>query len=195
MGFNGGSALAANGLAGSAILVSNTAAAAAMIAWVILDTINVGKPTVLGAITGAVAGLVAITPAAGFVDVFGALVIGAISPIISYFAIYYIKPKLGYDDALDVWGIHGMSGIWGAIATGIFAVPTVGGVAGLVAGNPEQVVIQLISVVATLAYSFVISFVLAKVLDKAMGGIRVEEREEIGGLDMNLHEESAYNLN
>ena len=160
-----------------------------------MDTYVVGKPTVLGAISGAVAGLVAITPAAGFVDVFGAICIGAIAPFVSYFAIYRLKSKLGYDDALDVWGIHGMSGVWGAIATGIFAVPSIGGVSGLIAGNPEQVLIQLISVVATLAYSFTISFILAKVLDKAMKGIRVEEYEEIGGLDTNLHEESAYNFN
>ena len=123
------------------------------------------------------------------------MVIGALAPCVSYFAIYYLKSKLGYDDALDVWGIHGMSGIWGAFATGIFAVPSVGGVAGLIAGNPNQVVIQLISIVATLAYSFIISFILAKVLDKALGGIRVEDYEEIGGLDANLHKESAYNLN
>ena len=160
-----------------------------------MATYIVGKPTVLGAISGAVAGLVGITPAAGFVDVPGAIVIGVIAPFVSYFAIYYLKAKLGYDDALDVWGIHGMSGVWGAIATGIFAVPTVGGVAGLIAGNPNQLLIQIISVVATLAYSFIISFILAKVLDKAMKGIRVEEYEEIGGLDTNLHEESAYNFN
>ena len=195
MGFNGGSGLAADGLAANAIIVSNVAAAMGLIVWTILDTFVVGKPTVLGAISGAVAGLVGITPAAGFVDVPGALCIGAIAPIISYFAIYYLKPRFGYDDALDVWGIHGMSGVWGAIATGIFAVPSIGGVAGLIAGNPNQVVIQLISVVATLAYSFVISFILAKVLDKALGGIRVDESEEVGGLDSNLHEESAYNFN
>ena len=195
MGFNGGSGLAADGLAANAIIVSNVAAAMGLIVWCALDTYVVGKPTVLGAISGAVAGLVAITPAAGFVDVPGALVIGAVAPLVSYFAIYYLKPKFGYDDALDVWGIHGMSGVWGAIATGIFAVPAVGGVAGLVAGNPQQVVIQLISVIATLAYSFAVSFILAKALDKAMGGIRVEDHEEIGGLDSHLHEESAYNLN
>ena len=195
MGFNGGSGLAADGLAANAIIVSNVAAALGLIVWTCLDTYVVGKPTVLGAISGAVAGLVAITPAAGFVDVFGAICIGAIAPFVSYFAIYRLKSKLGYDDALDVWGIHGMSGIWGAIATGIFAVPSIGGVSGLIAGNPEQVLIQLISVVATLAYSFTISFILAKVLDKAMKGIRVEEYEEIGGLDTNLHEESAYNFN
>ncbi|MDO5849116.1 MAG: ammonium transporter [Methanobrevibacter sp.] len=195
MGFNGGSGLGANGLAANAILVSNIAAAIALIVWCILDTIIVGKPTVLGAISGGVAGLVAITPAAGFVDVPGALVIGAVAPFVSYFAIYYLKPKLGYDDALDVFGIHGMSGIWGAIATGIFAAPAINEAAGLLYGNPGQVWVQIVSVVATLVYSFVISYVLAKILDKALDGIRVKDSEEITGLDTNLHEESAYNFN
>lgn len=195
MGFNGGSGLAADGLAANAIIVSNVSAATALVVWTILDTYIVGKPTVLGAISGAIAGLVAITPAAGFVDVFGALIIGAVAPLVSYFAIYTLKAKMGYDDALDVWGIHGMSGIWGAIATGIFAVPAIGGTAGLLYGNPEQVLIQVISVIATMVYAFTISFVLAKILDKTMGGIRVDESQEIGGLDTNLHEESAYNLN
>lgn len=194
MGFNGGSGLAADGLAANAILVSNVAAAIALIVWTILDTYIVGKPTVLGAISGAVAGLVAITPAAGFVDVSGALIIGAVASLVSYAAIYYLKPKLGYDDALDVFGIHGMSGIWGAIATGIFATPLINEAAGLLYGNPEQLLIQILSVVVTLVYSFVVSYVIAKVLDKAMGGIRVEEHEEVTGLDTNLHEESAYNL-
>ena len=186
--------LAADGLAANAILVSNVAAAIALIVWTVLDTYIVGKPTVLGAISGAVAGLVAITPAAGFVDVSGALVIGAVASLVSYAAIYYLKPKLGYDDALDVFGIHGMSGIWGAIATGIFATPLINEAAGLLYGNPEQLLIQILSVVVTLVYSFVVSYVIAKVLDKAMGGIRVEEHEEVTGLDTNLHEESAYNL-
>ena len=194
MGFNGGSGLAADGLAANAILVSNVAAAIALIVWTVLDTYIVGKPTVLGAISGAVAGLVAITPAAGFVDVSGALIIGAVASLVSYAAIYYLKPKLGYDDALDVFGIHGMSGIWGAIATGIFATPLINEAAGLLYGNPEQLLIQILSVVVTLVYSFVVSYVIAKVLDKAMGGIRVEEHEEVTGLDTNLHEESAYNL-
>ena len=195
MGFNGGSGLAADGLAANAIIVSNVSAAMGLVVWTILDTYIVGKPTILGAISGAVAGLVGITPAAGFVDVFGALIIGAVAPIVSYFAVYWLKPKLGYDDALDVWGIHGMSGVWGAIATGIFAVPAVGGVAGLIAGNPNQVLIQIISVIATIVYSFTVSYVLAKILDKSMNGIRVDEGAEIGGLDSNLHKESAYNLN
>lgn len=194
MGFNGGSGLAADGLAANAILVSNIAAAIALIVWTALDTYIVGKPTVLGAISGAVAGLVAITPAAGFVEVSGALIIGAVASLVSYAAIYYLKPKLGYDDALDVFGIHGMSGIWGAIATGIFATPLINEAAGLLYGNPEQLLIQILSVVVTLVYSFVVSYVIAKVLDKAMGGIRVEEHEEVTGLDTNLHEESAYNL-
>ena len=195
MGFNGGSGLAADGLAANAIIVSNVSAATALIVWTILDTFIVGKPTVLGAISGGVAGLVAITPAAGFVDVFGALIIGAVAPFVSYFAIYLLKAKLGYDDALDVWGIHGMSGIWGAIATGIFAVPAIGGTAGLLYGNPGQVGIQIISVLATMVYAFTISFVLAKVIDKLIGGIKVEESQEVVGLDSSLHEESAYNLN
>ena len=195
MGFNGGSGLAADGLAANAIIVSNVAAAMGLIVWTFIDVIKVGKPTVLGAISGAVAVLVGITPAAGFVDVFGALCIGLVAPIISYYSINYLKPKLGYDDALDVWGINGMSGVWGAIATGIFAVPAVGGVAGLVAGNPQQVLIQIISVIATIIYSFAVSYIIAKVLDKALGGIRVDEKEEIGGLDSHLHKESAYNFN
>ena len=195
IGFNGGSGLAANGLAANAIIVSNVAASMGLIVWTMIDTKIVGKPTVLGAISGAVAGLVGITPAAGFVDVYGALVIGAVASVVSYFAVYYLKPKLGYDDALDVWGIHGMSGVWGAIATGIFAVPTVNEAAGLIAGNANQVIIQVISVVATIVYAFVISYILAKVLDKALGGIRVEESEEVIGLDTSLHQESAYNFN
>lgn len=193
MGFNGGSVLAADGLAASAILVTNIATAAALLVWVILDIIKIGKPTMLGAISGAVAGLVAITPAAGFVGVGGALAIGIVAPLFSYFGIYYLKEKLGYDDALDVFGIHGLSGIWGAIATGIFAVPAIGGAAGLLYGNPEQIVIQVIGVVATMVYAFVVTLIIAKVLDMAMG-IRVEEKTELEGLDTALHEESGYNL-
>ncbi|WP_296859661.1 ammonium transporter [uncultured Methanobrevibacter sp.] len=195
MGFNGGSGLAADGLAANAILVSNISAAVGLITWTIIDTYTIGKPTVLGAISGAISGLVGITPAAGFVDISGALVIGLISPIVSYLAIYYLKPKLGYDDALDAWGIHGVSGIWGAIATGIFATPLIGEASGLLYGNPNQVVVQIISVIAVIVYSFVVSFIIAKILDKTMGGIRVENYEEIGGLDNNLHKESAYNFN
>ena len=193
MGFNGGSALAANGLAASAILVSNIAAATALITWVILDTITVGKPTMLGAITGGVAGLVAITPGAGFVDVPAAIIIGFITAFVSYFAIYYLKSKLGYDDALDVFGVHGLSGVWGAIATGIFASPMINEASGLIFGNPGQLSIQIISVIVTAVYAFAISIILAKVLEKTIG-IRVDEKAEIEGLDANLHEESGYRL-
>ena len=193
MGFNGGSALAANGLAASAILVSNVSAATALITWVIIDTVKVGKPTMLGAITGGVAGLVAITPAAGFVDVPSALVIGFLTAFVSYFAIYHLKSKLGYDDALDVFGVHGLSGVWGAIATGIFASPAINGAAGLLFGNPSQLTVQIISIVVTAVYAFVISIILAKILDKTIG-IRVDEKSEIEGLDKNLHEESGYRL-
>ena len=193
MGFNGGSALAANGLAASAILVSNIAAATALVTWVIIDVFKIGKPTMLGAITGGVAGLVAITPAAGFVDVPAAIVIGFITAFVSYFAIYYLKSKLGYDDALDVFGVHGLSGIWGAIATGIFASPAVGGVAGLIYGNPGQVTIQIISVIVTIIYAFAISFILGKIIDKTIG-LRVDEKTEVEGLDKRLHEESGYRL-
>ena len=193
MGFNGGSALAANGLAASAIIVSNVAAAVAMITWILIDTYRIGKPTVLGAITGAVAGLVAITPAAGFVDVPAAIFIGFVTAFVSYFAIYVLKSKLGYDDALDVFGVHGLSGVWGAIATGIFASPAINEAAGLVFGNPSQVTVQIISIIATAAYAAVITFILAKVLDKTIG-LRVDERTEVDGLDTRLHEESGYRL-
>lgn len=193
MGFNGGSALAANGLAASAILVSNVAAATALITWVLIDTVKVGKPTMLGAITGGVAGLVAITPAAGFVDVPAAIIIGFITAFVSYYAIYYLKSKFGYDDALDVFGVHGLSGVWGAIATGIFASPAINGAAGLLFGNPNQLTIQIISIIVTAVYAFVVSIILAKILDKTIG-IRVDEKEEIGGLDANLHNESGYRL-
>ena len=193
MGFNGGSALAANGLAASAILVSNVAAAVAMITWILIDTYRIGKPTVLGAITGAVAGLVAITPAAGFVDVPAAILIGFVTAFVSYFAIYVLKSKLGYDDALDVFGVHGLSGVWGAIATGIFASPAINEAAGLVFGNPSQVTIQIISIIVTAAYAGLITLILAKAIDKTIG-LRVDEKIEVDGLDSHLHEESGYRL-
>jgi Amt family ammonium transporter len=193
LGFNGGSGLAADGLAANAILVTNVAAVVALVTWVAIDKVKVGKPTVLGAISGAIAGLVAITPAAGFVDVPAAIIIGFVTAFVSYFALYYLKPKLGYDDALDVFGIHGMSGLWGAIATGIFANPAINEAAGLLYGNPNQVVIQIIAAVSTIIYAFVLSYVIAKVLDATMG-IRVDETTEIRGLDTQLHGESGYRL-
>ena len=167
-GFNAGSALGANGLAANAFITTNTAAAMAMIAWILLDIWKTGKPTILGAITGAVAGLVAITPAAGFVDVPASLIIGFTTVFVSYFGISYLKPKLGYDDALDAFGVHGLSGTWGAILTGVFACPAINEAAGLLYGNPNQLVIQIISIVAVALYSFIVTYIIAQVLDKTM---------------------------
>lgn len=192
-GFNAGSALGANGLAANAFITTNTAAAMAMIAWILLDIWKTGKPTILGAITGAVAGLVAITPAAGFVDVPASLVIGFTTVFVSYFGISYLKPKLGYDDALDAFGVHGLSGTWGAILTGVFACPAINEAAGLLYGNPNQLVIQIISIVAVALYSFIVTYIIAQVLDKTMG-IRVDEQTEIEGLDANEHEEVGYRI-
>ena len=192
-GFNAGSALGANALAANAFITTNTAAAAAMICWILIDIWKTGKPTVLGAISGAVAGLVAITPAAGFVDVPASIVIGFTTVFVSYYAISYLKPKLGYDDALDAFGIHGLSGTWGAILTGIFASPAINTATGLLYGNPNQLVIQIISIVAVAVYSFVVTYVIAKVLDKTMG-LRVSEKTEIEGLDVNEHEELGYRI-
>jgi Amt family ammonium transporter len=193
-GFNAGSALTAGGLAGSAFLVTNTATAAALISWIIIDVFKTGKPTLLGGLSGAIAGLVAITPAAGFVTVPAAIVIGFIASIFSYYAISTIKNRLGYDDALDVFGIHGISGIWGALATGIFAAPFVNSLGtGALYGNPGQILIQLIAIVAVIGYSFVMTLIIGKVIDMTMG-LRVEDKEEIEGLDTHLHEESGYRI-
>ena len=191
LGFNGGSALTADGLAANAILVSIVAACAGLIAWIIIDIIKDGKPTVLGAITGLVAGLVAITPAAGFVNVPSAIIIGLITSIISYYAVYYMKEKLGYDDALDVFGVHGCSGIWGSIATGIFAVPFINEASGLLYGNINQFGIQIVATLASIIYAFVISWIIAQIINKTIG-LRVDEKVEINGLDTSLHEESGY---
>lgn len=193
LGFNGGSALTAGGLAASALLVSNLGAAVGLLTWVCIDIWREGKPTVLGAISGAISALVAMTPAAGFVNADGAVVIGFFAAILSYIAISYIKPKFDYDDALDVFGIHGVSGIWGTIATGIFAVVAVGGVSGLIEGNPNQLLIQLIATVSTMVYAFVITLVIGKFIDWTIG-LRVSEKEEIEGLDTHVHEESGYRL-
>ena len=193
-GFNAGSALTAGGLAGSAFLVTNTATAAAMISWVAIDIIKTGKPTILGAISGAVAGLVAITPAAGFVTVQAAIVIGLFVSVFSYFAISWLKPRLGYDDALDVFGIHGISGAWGAIATGLFAAPFINSLGtGVFYGNPGQLLTQIIAIVVVAAYSFIGTLIIGKLIDMTIG-LRVEDKVEVEGLDTNLHEESGYRI-
>lgn len=193
-GFNAGSALTAGGLAGSAFIATNTAAAAGMISWVIIDYLKTGKPTLLGALSGAIAGLVAITPAAGFVTVQAAIIIGLLTSVVSYFGIAWLKPRLGYDDALDVFGIHGLSGLWGAIATGLFAAPFINSLGtGLFYGNPEQLVTQLMAVGVVVAYSAIATLIIGLVLKYTIG-LRVEDKHEIEGLDTNLHEESGYRI-
>jgi len=194
-GFNAGSSLGANGIAVNAFVVTNTAAAAAGLSWSLLDWIFHEKPTVLGTATGAVAGLVAITPAAGFVSVLPAIIIGIFVSIFCYMAVTIIKPRLGYDDALDVFGVHCIGGIWGALATGLFASKAVNpaGADGLFFGNPKQFVVQLVAVAITLAYSFVVSLIIYKVIDVVME-VRVKEKDEIMGLDLTQHHENAYTI-
>ena len=193
-GFNAGSALAANGLAGHAFLTTNTGAAAAALGWMFTEWASRGKPTVLGAASGAVAGLVAITPAAGFVTPMAAIVIGAVGGALCYLACN-LKSKLGYDDSLDVVGVHGVGGSWGAIATGIFATKTVNeaGGDGLLYGNPKQLGVQILAVLVTLVLGFVMTTIILKVLDALMG-VRVSDEDEVSGLDLSQHSETAYSL-
>lgn len=191
-GFNAGSGLAADGVAVNAFLVTNTAAATAALTWGILSQIQNKKMSAAGVATGAVGGLVAITPAAGAVGVMGALAIGFGAGIFCYAAVL-IRPKIGLDDSLDVFAVHGIGGIWGAIATGIFTVSVFAGVKGLVEGSVEQLGIQIVGVAATIAYSFIVSLVILKVLDLIPGlGLRVSDRDEDSGLDVASHGERAY---
>ena len=187
-GFNAGSGLAADGLAVSAFLVTNTAAATAMVVWLILGNIHTGKMSAVGAATGAVAGLVAITPAAGFVGPMGSIAVGVGAGILTFYAVR-IRHKFGFHDALEVAAVHGLGGVWGAIATGIFAV---GGI-GLVDGDAALVIDNIIAVGATIGYSFVVTFVILKILDVIPGlGLRADEVDEDAGLDIALHGERAY---
>lgn len=183
-GFNAGSAVAANGTAGMAMAVTQICTATAALAWMFAEWIVLKKPSVLGIVSGAVAGLVAITPASGFVDPMGALFIGIAAGIICFLASVKMKHAFGYDDSLDVFGIHGVGGIVGAILTGVFAVEAIGGTAGSFA----QVLIQIKGIAATVVWSGIASFVILKVIDLTIG-LRVEKNEEIEGLDINLHGE------
>lgn len=194
-GFNAGSALGANGLAGSAFLATHVATAAAGLAWAIMDLMINRHITMLGVISGAVAGLVAITPAAGFVTPAGAIAIGAGAGVICYFFVTVVKPRLGYDDALDAFGVHGVGGIWGALATGLFATTAVNsaGANGLFYGNPVLLWIQLKAVLITIVYSGVLSFVLLKIVDKIIG-LRAGEQAERIGLDLIDHRETGYTV-
>ena len=191
-GFNAGSGLAADGLAASAFLVTHIAAASAALSWALLDWFINKKPTVVGIATGAVAGLVAITPAAGFVDVSGAIIIGLLVSVFCFFMVSVVKGKLGYDDSLDAFGVHGIGGIWGAIATGLFATPVIqSAYSGAFAGNTKQLGIQLIAITATIVYSGVLTAILFKIVEKTLG-IRATDEEEISGLDITQHNEIAY---
>lgn len=192
-GFNAGSALTAGGLAVSAFLVTNTAAAAALLSWVIIEWLHHGKPTLLGAATGGVVGLVAITPGAGFVSPMSAIIIGLLVSPICYFAVSKVKSRLGYDDALDAFGCHGVGGIWGALATGLFASKDVNplGNNGLFFGNPAQLGVQALSVIITIALSAVLTFVILKIIS-IFTMLRVSETDEEEGLDITQHGEDAY---
>ena len=191
-GFNSGSAVASGALAVSAFVVTNTAAATAALTWMIVEWMYRGKPTVLGAASGAVAGLVAITPASGFVGPMASIVIGLGAGLFCYLAVLW-KSKLGYDDALDVVGIHGVGGIWGALATGLFASKAINaaGADGLFYGNPAQLGIQAMAVLVSVVFAFVGTFVILKLVDGLMG-LRVSEEDERKGLDLSQHDERAY---
>ncbi len=202
-GFNAGSAVAAGGLASSAFVATHFGAASAVIGWLVIEWIRHGKPTVLGGVSGAVAGLVAITPASGFVTPMGALAIGFSAGLICYFAVTSLKKALGYDDSLDAFGVHGIGGFTGAILTGVFATKEVnvvfkdaGGAplpSGLIEGNPKQLVNQLIAALVAIALAVVGSFVILKVVDLLVG-VRVSGEDEVAGLDLSQHGEEGYNL-
>ena len=191
-GFNAGSALAADGLAASAFVATNISAAATATTWMIISWIH-RRPSLLGIVTGAVAGLVAITPAAGFVTPLAAIPIGIVVAFISYYSIVLLKTKLGFDDSLDVFAVHGMGGIWGALATGIFATLAVNpsGASGLIEGNAAQLLTQLVSIIAVSAFAFVATWILGKLVDIVIG-LRVGQTEEMVGLDLSQHGERAY---
>lgn len=194
-GFNAGSALAADGVAASAFLVTNTSAATAALAWMFAEWKVNNKPTVLGLASGVVAGLVAITPAAGFVNMPASLVIGLVAGLLGFYSVAALKRKLGYDDSLDAFGVHGMCGIWGALATGIFANPAITeGASGLLYGNPKQLWIQCVSIVATAVFTAVGSIVIIYVTKAITGGLRVAEEDEVQGLDSVVHGERGFEI-
>jgi len=194
-GFNAGSALSAGGLAVNAFVVTNTAAAAAALTWALIDWAINGAPTMLGTISGAIAGLATITPAAGFVGIGGAIVIGITASIFCFIAVSYIKHKFHYDDSLDAFGIHGIGGTWGTLATGLFATKAVNaaGANGLFFGNPKQLWIQFVAVIVSIVYTFVATLILYKLVDLVIG-VRVSEDDEAMGLDLTQHNEHAYTI-
>ncbi len=188
-GFNAGSALAANGTAAMALLSTNTASAAGLLGWLIAEKIKFGKPSALGAASGCVAGLVAITPGAGFVTPAWAIPVGFVGGVICFYAVC-MKTRLGYDDALDVIGIHGVGGFWGAIITGVVATV---GTGSLMTGDTRQFVVQIVGAVAVAVYAFIVTYVICRILD-AVFGLRVSSADELNGLDHSEHGEGAYNI-
>jgi Amt family ammonium transporter len=194
-GFNAGSELAADGIAASAFLVTNTSASMGAMAWMLTEWVVNRKPTVLGIASGAVAGLVAITPAAGFVNLPSSLFIGAVAGVLGFYCVAVLKHKLGYDDSLDAFGVHGMCGLWGALATGIFASPYINEAGtGLIYGNIGQLWIQIVSIVGTALYSGVATIVVILITQLLASGLRVTKEEEMQGLDNALHGERAFEL-
>ena len=191
-GFNAGSALAANGLAASAFVVTHIASAMAALSWLLVEWVHRGKPTTLGAASGAVAGLVAITPGSGFVGPVSAILIGGLAGVICYGGVM-LKAKLRYDDSLDVVGIHGFGGTWGALATGLFASKAVNpaGSDGLFFGNPGQLGVQFVAVLATIVFAFVMTLILLKVVGW-VAGVRVSDEDEEKGMDISMHDEKGY---
>lgn len=192
-GFNAGSALGANGIAVHAFVVTHTAAAAAALTWALIDWRIHGAPTMLGTISGAVAGLVAITPCAGFVGIGSAMIIGGVVSVLCFMSVSYLKPKFGYDDSLDAFGVHGIGGLWGALATGLFASRAVNpaGADGLFFGNPKQLLIQAAACGITLVYTVIGTWILCKLVDLVIG-LRVSDKDEAIGLDISQHNERAY---
>ncbi|MBN1353983.1 MAG: ammonium transporter [Candidatus Omnitrophica bacterium] len=194
-GFNAGSALAVNGIAVNAFITTNTAAAAAGLSWALLEWIRNGKPTVFGIVTGSVAGLATITPASGFVSPLSAIVIGILASVLCFIAVALIKPRFGYDDSLDVFGVHAVGGMLGTLATGLFASKLINaaGADGLFFGNPKQFLIQLIGVAVAALYAFLVTVIIYKLVDIFVG-MRVSEKDEFIGLDLSQHRERAYTV-
>jgi ammonium transporter, Amt family len=192
-GFNAGSALTSGGLAGMAMINTHLATSAAVVSWTLVEWIVKGKPSLLGAVSGAVSGLVAITPACGFVGVSGALVIGLAAGVVCYWGVTGFKGMFKYDDALDVWGVHGLGGILGAMLTGVFALNEVGGHSGAIEGNVHQLLLQAEGVVTTIVYSGVVSYIILKLIDLTIG-LRVSEDDEMEGLDIAQHGEVLQHL-
>ena len=194
-GFNAGSALAVNGIAVNAFITTNTAAAAAGLSWAFLEWIRNGKPTVFGIVTGSIAGLATITPASGFVSPISAIVIGIAASIVCFIAVAVTKPRFGYDDSLDAFGVHGVGGILGTLLTGMFASKIINpaGANGLFYGNYKQLLIQLIGITVAVTYTFLVTFIIYKLVD-IFFRMRVSEKDELVGLDLTQHRERAYTI-